>query len=169
MYSEPFSCHNSGKHWVNDVNNCRHDPIGLESAWVTKWWPNRKFTFILSVAEANAVQARARVMSETAMPTLKFRKKLAMQMMRNKHGDNGVAAPSPKCTRASISCKHELKKRAKKQGKWNPYTRQFNETKSLYVVRNCSVCGKTTRDYCSCDPGHDLCKVCFGRHLEENE
>jgi hypothetical protein len=31
-YFEPFSCHNRGKHWVDDVNNRQHDPIGLESA-----------------------------------------------------------------------------------------------------------------------------------------
>jgi hypothetical protein len=30
-YARPFSCHNRAKHWVKDVNinNCRHDPIGL--------------------------------------------------------------------------------------------------------------------------------------------
>ena len=166
-YSEPFSRHNRGKHWVDDVNNRRHNPIGLESTWATKWWPNQQFTFILLVAEANAVQAQARATNQTAMPMLEYRKKLAMRMMQNKLGDNGVAAPSPKHTRASISREHVLTKRAKKQGKWNPYTRQFNKTKSLYVPRPCSVCGKTTRDYCSCDPGCDLCRVCFGRHLEE--
>jgi hypothetical protein len=83
-------------------------------------------------------------------------------MMQNKLGDNGVAAPSPKCTQASISRKHVLTKHAKNQGKWNPYMRQFNKTKSLYVPRPCSVCSKTTRDYCSCDPGRDLCRVALG-------
>jgi hypothetical protein len=80
-YTEPFSRHHRSKHWVDDVNNCRHNPIGLEEGWVTKWWPSRQFTFILSVVEANAVQARARGTKETAMPTLEFRKKLAMRMM----------------------------------------------------------------------------------------
>jgi hypothetical protein len=73
------------------VNQLGSKPV----AWATKWWPNRQFTFILSVAEANAVQAWARGTSETAMPTLEFQKKLAMQMMQNKRGDYGVAAPSP--------------------------------------------------------------------------
>jgi hypothetical protein len=29
-YTEPFLCYCKAKHWVDDVNNCHHDPIGLE-------------------------------------------------------------------------------------------------------------------------------------------
>ena len=167
-YTEPLSRHNRSKHWVDDVNNRRHDPIGLEDVWATKWWPNRQFTFILSVAEANAVQARARGKKETAMPTLEFRKKLAQKMLTNRLGDNGVAAASPVRTRASLSNDHVLSKREKNEGKWNPYTRRFNEVATLYIARPCVICRVNTRDYCSCDPGRDLCQVCFGRHLLEN-
>ncbi len=118
-YTEPLSCHNRVKHWVDDINNCPHNPIGLESAWVTKWWPNQQFTFILSVVEANVVQAWARAKKEATMPTLEFRRNLAMKMMTNKLGDNGVTAASPKCTWASLSNDHVLKKRLRKQGIWN--------------------------------------------------
>ncbi len=167
-YSEPFSRHNCAKDWVDDINNCRHDPIGLETAWATKWWPNRQFTFILSVTEANAVQARARATKETAMPTLDFWKKLAMRMIQNKIGDNGVAAASPKRTRASVPRDHVLIKRAKKEGKYSYSKRRFKECKTLYIPHPCYVCRKSTRDNCSCNPGHDLCRVWFGRHLEEH-
>ncbi len=114
------------------------------------------------------MQARARGTKETAMPTLEFRKKLAMRMMTNKLGDNGVAAASPVRTRARLSIDHVLSKRAKKEGKWNPSTRKFNVVTMLYVARPCSICRANTRDYCSCDPGRDLCQVCFGRHLQEH-
>jgi hypothetical protein len=150
------------------VNNRRHNPIGLEEAWVKKWWPNRRFTFILFVVEANAVQARARAKKETAMPTLEFRKKFTMKMMTNKLGDNGVAAASPARTGASLSNNHVFSKRVKKEGKWNPSTHTFNEVNTLYLACRCSVCRVNTRDYCSCDPGQDLCQVCFGRHVQEN-
>ena len=36
-YSESLSRHNHSKHWVDDVNNRRHNPIGLEQVWHTKW------------------------------------------------------------------------------------------------------------------------------------
>ncbi len=44
-YVEPLSRHNVAKHFVNDVNNRRHDPIGSDSAWATKSWEQRQFTF----------------------------------------------------------------------------------------------------------------------------
>ena len=64
-YIEPFSRHNRAKHWVYDGNNRRHYPIGLEDGWATKWWPNRQFTFLLLVAEVNAVQNWVRAKKET--------------------------------------------------------------------------------------------------------
>jgi hypothetical protein len=60
-YSEPFSRYSQGKHWVDDHNNRRHDPIGLEEVWHTKWWPMRQFRFICSVAEVNETGLRERV------------------------------------------------------------------------------------------------------------
>ena len=71
-YIEPMSRHNHAKHWVDDVNNRRHDPIALEDVWGTKWWPTRQFTFLLSVAEVNAVNLRACARKETAEPQLTF-------------------------------------------------------------------------------------------------
>jgi hypothetical protein len=53
-YAEYLSRHNHAKHWVDDVNNCWHDPIGLEQVWAMKWWPNCQFTFLCSMAEVNA-------------------------------------------------------------------------------------------------------------------
>ena len=57
----------------------RKPSIGLEEVWQTKWWPNQQFTFLLSVAEVNCVQARARGRKEVAEPTLTFGRKLAMR------------------------------------------------------------------------------------------
>ena len=94
------------------TNDCV-SPLG------NKRWANRQFTFILSVVEANAVQALARAKKETAMPTLEFWRRLAEKMMTNRLGDNGVAAASPVRTWASLSNEHVISKRAKKEGKWN--------------------------------------------------
>ncbi len=167
-YAEPFSRHNKEKHWVNNMNNLRHDPIGLENTWKTKWWPNCQFTFLMSIAEVNAGQARARARDEKPDPTLTFRRKLAMQMMTNKIQDDGVIAASPPRRPSRRAPSHVLMKSMKKQGKWNSYTRQFNKTKTLYVVHPCSDCSKTTWSYCPCDPGRDLCGVCFGKHLQDH-
>jgi hypothetical protein len=71
-YSEPFSRYSRAKHWVDDVNNRRHDPIGLEEVWQTKWWAMRQFTFICSVAEVNAVHSLARGKPKVTKPQLKI-------------------------------------------------------------------------------------------------
>ena len=63
-----MSRNNQGKHWVEDVNNCHHDPIGLEKTWKTKWCPNCQFTLLLSIDKVNSIQAQAqaRASSEKA-------------------------------------------------------------------------------------------------------
>ena len=89
-YTEYLARHNRSKHCVDDVNNRRYDPIGLEQVWHTKWWPTHQFTFICSVAEANTVISRARAMGETPTPQLKFRRALAMKMLQNNIREDGV-------------------------------------------------------------------------------
>ena len=168
-YAEPFSRHNRAKHWVDDVNNRRHDPIGLEQVWKTKWWPNRQFTFLCSIAEVNAGQARARAKKETAMPTLEFRKNLAKLMMTNKLDDEGVSPNSPIRRRRRSSTVHLHKKRPKNAGNWNPSRRDFSTINQPYSRHKCSNCNQLTREYCQCDPSKALCRVCFGLHVQEHD
>ena len=167
-YAEPFSRHNKGKHWVDDVNKRRHSPISLESIWETKWWPNRQFTFLLSVAEVNAGMAKARATSRPADSVLDFRKRLAKLMLENKLDARGVAPNSPIRPRRTSNTVHVLKKRAKYEGKFDPDRCAFKRVKSMYLARPCRDCRKDTRDYCSCDPSMDLCSACFGAHRMEH-
>ena len=55
-YAEPFSHHNRAKHWVDEVNNCCQDPIGLEEVWAAKWWSNQHnhFSFVGRRGECSA-------------------------------------------------------------------------------------------------------------------
>jgi hypothetical protein len=167
-YAEPFSRHNKGKHWVDDVNKRRHSPISLESIWETKWWPNRQFTFLLSVAEVNAGMAKARATSRPADSVLDFWKRLAELMLENKLDARGVAPNSPIRPRRTSNTVHVLKKRAKYEGKFDHERRAFKRVKSMYLTRPCRDCRKDTRDYCSCDPSMDLCSACFGAHRMEH-
>ena len=136
--------------------------------WQTKWWPNRQFTFLLSMGEVNCVQARARGRKEVPEPTLTFQRKLAMRMLRNKIQSNGVATASPPRLQKQSSTIHILKKRGVKEGKWNYSTRAFNKVNTEYVRYPCTKCKKGVRTYCSCDPGAALCSVCYGLHAQEH-
>jgi hypothetical protein len=169
-YPEPFSRHNRAKHWVDNVNNHCHYPIGLEEIWATKWWPNQQFTFLLLVAEANAVQSQAHGRKEGrkegAELTLNFQKQLAK--MFNKLGDNDVAPTSPICFELRRTAKHEQQRKLVGEGKWNATTQSFNQVKTPYLRKKIFNCAQTMREYCSCAPARTLCRGCFALNLEEH-
>ena len=136
-YSEPLSRHNHSKHWVDDINNRCHDPIGLEQVWHTKWWPTRQFTFICPVAEANAVMCQARATKENATPQLEFRRALAMKMLNIKIMDDGMLNGSPmrkkRRSRASDLVEHELCTRPPNTGIWKTATNAWSKIGTRYA------------------------------------
>ena len=78
--TELFSRYCCTKHWVDDHNNQRHDPIGLEEVWTMKWWHMQQFTFICRVVEVNACYSQARGRREAPIPQLNFLLELAQQL-----------------------------------------------------------------------------------------
>ena len=167
-YIEPLSRHNRAKHWVDDVNNRRHDPISLESSWATKFWPHRQFTFFVSIAEVNANNSQARAKSKPAQPTLEFRKKLAMQMMNNKLDSDGRVVPSPmrpqKRSRLSIEMEHGFEQRPNFTGAWDRIERKFATTTTKHCKTKCANCPNKVRTYCRCNKAVTLCTDCWGAH-----
>jgi hypothetical protein len=143
-YAEPFSHHiTRGKHWVDKVNKRCHAPISLESAWKTKkWWANRQFTFLLSVAEVNAGMAQACAKKESAQPVLDFRKALAKRMLENKLNQYGEAPNSLICPRRVSNTPHVLKKRDNRKGKYDPERGAFKQVSTVYLARPCTGCPK---------------------------
>ena len=106
-----------------DVNNMRHNTIVIEQVWHTKVWPTRKFTFIFSVSEANAVYSRARGRKAIPDPQLEFSRKLALGVLENNLDDEVVSINSPVCRkkryRGPGSPGHEIVSRPTHTGKWN--------------------------------------------------
>jgi len=165
-----MSRHNHSKHWVDDVNNQRHDPIGLEEVWATKWWPTRQFTFLCSVAEVNAVNSRARGRKANTDPQLTFRRNLAVEMMENKIGINLPRPPSPVATRSKRKVVgHEKRKRPIHTGAWDNAKGTWKTTKTDYTKLLCSVCKTKCRTYCTCNPAVPLCERCYYDHEEEQK
>ena len=156
---------------MDDVNNRRHDPIGLEQVWHTKWWPTRQFTFICSVAEANALQSRARAMDETPTPQLEFRRALAMKMLNNNIRVDGVTVGAPMRRRkralALDFCEHRLCTCPPFTGGWKNADNYCLKVKSEYMKTKCAHCEKKGQDPLQRrSEGHPmlgmLCGPCFG-------
>ena len=167
-YTEPISRHNNAKHWVDDVNNRRHAPIGLEDVWATKWWPDRQFTFICSVAEVNAVMSQARGRNAIAEQTLKFRRRLAQQMLENKIIDTGQSPCSPatlrKRKRLDGALLHTLETRKTFTGSWDSRNGTWTKVKSKYLKTKCKTCPFECRTYCSCQREVTMCTKCWADH-----
>ena len=168
-YTEPISRHNVAKHFVDDVNNRRHDPIGLDQGWPTKRWDHRQLTFFLSIAEVNAVNTQARARKTSAVPTLAFRKNLAKQMMLNNLDDDGVRCSSPiraqKRLSEPSSGEHDHLKRPKFTGSWDEISGTWSNVCTEYSKTRCSICSSETWMYCSCNKKVSMYVKCWGSHL----
>ena len=170
-YPEFLSRHNHSKHWVDDINNRCHDPIGLEQVWHTKWWPTRQFTFICSVAEANAVNCRAWASNAHTTPQLEFCRKLAMQMLENRIGVDGIVVHSPirarKRGREDKASSHGLCTRPNFTGGWRTELNTWGKITTQYAKIKCSTWNVKIRTYCKWDKKVPMCSDCYGIHLSQ--
>jgi len=170
-YPEYLSRHNRSKHWVDDVNNRRHDPIGLEEVWHTKWWPTRQFTFICSVAESNAVHSRARAWRAPPTPQLEFRRSLAIQLMTNTICNDGLIVRHRGMvatrTRAEDEAGHELCTRAPFTGGWNTGINTWAKVTTRYAKLKCAGCNTKIRTFCRCNKKLPMCTECYGMHISQ--
>ncbi|KAL7473681.1 hypothetical protein ACHAXS_014180 [Conticribra weissflogii] len=169
-YVEPLSRQNQCKHLVNEFDIQRHDPVCLEDVWTTNWWPIRQFTFLCSIAEVNAINSRARSRKENADPLLPFRRKLAVDLMKNQIGINMSRPPSLAIhgNERAVVVAHEKKTRPTYMGSWDHARGTWKGTKTAYILLKCAVCKTDTRVYCLCNPAVPLCERCCYNHEAEH-
>ena len=165
-YVEYLSRHNNSNHWVDNVNNRRHDNIGLEQVWHTKWWTTRQFTFICSVVKANAVYSKARGRKAIPEPQLEFCRKLALGMSENNLDDEGVSINSTirrnKWSRGPGIPGYELVSRPTHTGMWNTGDNGGTKTKTEYVKIKCATCKTKIITYCNWNKKVPMCTQCYG-------
>ena len=135
------------------MNNRRHDPIGIEQVWHTKWWIMRQFTFIYSVAESNALYSSDNGRKAIPEPQLEFRRKLALGMLENNLDDEGVIINylirHKKRSRGPGSPIHELVSRPTHTSMWNRGDNAWTKRKTEYVKIKCATRKMKIRTYCN--------------------
>ena len=82
-YPEPMDIHVLYRHHIYDHNNCRHQPIGLDSVRGTNLWRDRVFTLPFSVAEINTYKLHHHFKEFPERSILDFRFELAFRMILN--------------------------------------------------------------------------------------
>ena len=84
-YPEVVGNHFLYRHSIDNHNNKQHSPISLEVVWATKYWPNRVFSFLLSITEVNVNLAATYFSDQEPTGQINFRKKLAKTLIFNTH------------------------------------------------------------------------------------
>ena len=80
-YPEVVGNHFLYHHPIDDHNNKQHSPISLEDVWAMKYWPNRVFSFLLSITEVNVNLAATYFCGHEQTGQINFHKKLAKTLI----------------------------------------------------------------------------------------
>jgi hypothetical protein len=163
-YPEVMANHYMYRHYVDDHNKLRHQPISLEEIWATKHWTKRVFAFLLAITEVNVMLAMKFFYKKAKTNMIEFRKEFAEMMIYNKYLlEERLAMNSPvrRSKRLCIETDHDLLTLPKKT---KFYKTTIVESKTEYAQNQCSGCKKKTRTYCRCSPGLYRCKTCYAKH-----
>ena len=166
-YPEVVHNHYKNRHFVDDHNSRRHQPISLEETWATKHWPHRVFAFLLAVTEGNMFLMNEQLNDDAETTILQFRRAFAMELIRNEClKENQMPLSATKAKRRCTRAEHEIKSL--------PAGMKFSGTKivkanSMYPQKPCSYCKTRVRTYCPCSVGETVCGKCFAVHVLEKE
>ena len=81
-YPEVVHNHFQYCHAVDDHNAKWNSPISIEVVWTTKWWPNRVFSFLLSI-RGKLFLAESYFTGRKSDSMLDFRKYLSFEWIEN--------------------------------------------------------------------------------------
>ena len=107
-YPELVYCHYKNRYHVDNHNNRRHQPIGLEETWATKFWPHHVFAFLLVVAEGNAYLLNKHYRDDAEDSVLAFRRALATELINNTYGIEEKSSTGSKSRKRQSRSTHEL-------------------------------------------------------------
>ena len=126
-----------------------------------KNWPNRVFSFLLSVTKVNVNLAAMYFCGQNQMGQVEFHKLLAQNLIYNTHY-NEITNKTPDKKWKQHETGHCLITLPK--GKFFSKT-QIVAAKCEYPQNKCIGCPKQVRTYCLCSPGIIRCAECFRYHL----
>ena len=165
IYLHPFGIHFRYVNQVDDQNNQRHVPISLEGACSTKLYPDRNFTWYLSVLEVNIDLASGHFQNDgVVQPSLYFQRYFAIECLENKigveSGQNGLPNRIYKLP-MYVNCE---KITVKHHGGMCDPKKNKGKVEQKYQKQRCqnySKFSKKTRVDYNCSKIILLCSVCF--------
>jgi hypothetical protein len=166
-YPEVVYNHYQNRHYIDDHNSRRHQPISFEETWATKQWTHRVFAFLFAVTEGNVFLMNKRMNKDNAEDDiLRFRRAFAIELINNPYMKKEEPLSATKAKRKRLVTVHELKTLPRGQ-KFSGST--MVDSLSAYPQGRCNDCSKRIRTFCSCSPGIYRCNVCFATHFKDCE
>ena len=153
-YPEVVSNHYRYCDMIDNHNGMHMHPTALEETWITSHWPNRVFSFLLTVTVVNVQNTATYFFNKEKIDALTAKCLIARDLIFNKHMKNVEESMfSKRRHRGPIN--HFLitlpKKNLSKTDEWWPAKSHI-----------CGVCHtKHCRSYCSCTPGLILCQSSY--------
>ena len=171
MYPEVVHNYYCYRDVIDNHNSARMHPISMEETWMTTWWPNRVFCFLLAVTIVNIQNAGCYFAKLPKIDTLQARKFIAQQLIHNKYmseKEQVVQTPTSESSRRSTrqSSEHCLTTL--------PTYKKFKnlrivKCKSKYQKWQCKCKAARVRSYCKCSPGVIRCVECCATHRIDSE
>ena len=151
-------------HVVDDHNAKWHSPISIEVVWATKWWPNRVFSFLLSITEVNCFLAESYFTGQNSDSILDFWKRLSFELIENAYMKEEDRV---ECHR-SARIRERIGRGLVLLPPWKNFSgRHLITSVSKYPQKKCSRCCHKVRTYCVCSPGVPLCSHCLASHIKD--
>mmetsp|Transcript_15135 Transcript_15135/g.22223 ORF Transcript_15135/g.22223 Transcript_15135/m.22223 type:complete len:251 (-) Transcript_15135:59-811(-) len=173
-YVQCFYNHFHYRHVVDDHNNfCMSEPC-IEKSWVTAFWENRVFAFVLAISEVKTWLAKQYfVAAENYMALLQMRTQLASELVRNPYldiigeKDDDVTEnveTGMKSKRICMTIDHEFNTCPMHASKFTTDRKLIFSNTNPYQKKTCkgSGCKKMVQTYCSCCVGHWICVQFWG-------
>ena len=105
QYPEVVHNHYKYRDVIDNHNSCRMHPISMEETWMTMWWPNRVFCFLLAVTMVNVQNAVTYFLNKPKIDSLQSRRLIAEALINNEYIQSGI---SPRSGHKCCSADHVL-------------------------------------------------------------
>ena len=95
-FQYPEVVHNHYKYCdvIDNHNSFRMHPISMEETWMTMWWPNRVFCFLLAITMVNVQNEATYFLNKPKIDSLQSRRLIAEALINNEYLQSGVSPRS---------------------------------------------------------------------------
>ena len=164
-FNESFHNHFKFCHQVDDHNNSRHSPLSLDERWATKDWKHQVFSFVISLAEANASLWHRYFNDELPLPQVLFWKQFARELIVYSEEVVGTVRRRKQEVQEVEEVLWYEEAAQMHARTWRGTEWTYLHTEYPQHICRTLNCQKRIRTYCNCNIGYWHCRICISKHI----